>query len=113
LKKALKEKCGSNILIQGKVLLGKLDDISIGDNTQISERSRLRNVDIGNNVLIAPEVYVLHSGHGYSRMDIPMIEQGETFYPKTIIEDDVWIGARVLILPGEGLVKVLLLPPGL
>ena len=34
-----------------------------------------------------------------------MIEQGETFYPKTIIEDDVWIGARVLILPGRRIGK--------
>jgi maltose O-acetyltransferase len=101
LKKALKEKCGTNILIQGQVLFGKLDDVSIGNNTQISERARLRNVSIGNDVLIAPEVYVLHSGHGYNRTDITMLEQGETAYPKTIIEDDVWIGARAIIMPGR------------
>ena len=105
MKMILKEKCGSNILIQGKVLFGKFDDVSIGDNTQISERSRLRNVSIGNNVLIAPEVYVLHSGHCYERTDISMLEQGETFYPLTIIEDDVWIGARSIILPGRKIGK--------
>lgn len=99
IKRILNEKCGSNILIQGKVLFGKFNDVSIGNNTQISERSRLRNVSIGNNVLIAPEVYVLHSGHGYERKDITMLQQGETHYPKTIIEDDVWIGARVIIMP--------------
>jgi len=101
----LKENCGSDILIQGKVLFGKFDDVSIGDNTQISERSRLRNVSIGNNVLIAPEVYVLHSGHCYERTDISMLEQGETFYPLTIIEDDVWIGARSIILSGSHICK--------
>lgn len=101
IKRILNEKCGTNILIQGKVLFGKFDDVSIGNNTQISERSRLRNVDIGSNVLIAPEVYVLHSGHGYKRTDISMLEQGETYYAKTIIEDDVWLGARVIIMPGR------------
>nr|WP_142784468.1 acyltransferase [Changchengzhania lutea] len=105
IKKVLKEKCGSNILIQGKVLFGKFDDVSIGNNTQISERSRLRNVSIGNDVLIAPEVYVLHSGHVYDKIDLPIIEQGETFYPKTNIEDNVWIGARTIILPGRRIGK--------
>jgi maltose O-acetyltransferase len=101
LRKILGSNCGQNLLIQGQVLLGKVDDISIGDNTQISERSRLRNVSIGRDVLIAPEVYILHSGHAYESTIIPIINQGETFYPKTVIEDDVWIGARSIILPGR------------
>lgn len=101
IKKILKEKCGDNILIQNRILLGKFDDISIGNNTQIGERSRLRNVEIGNNVLIAPEVYVLHSGHYFDKLETPIIEQGESFFPKTIIEDNVWIGARAIILPGK------------
>ncbi|MDQ7799461.1 MAG: DapH/DapD/GlmU-related protein [Candidatus Edwardsbacteria bacterium] len=29
-----------------------------------------------------------------------MLEQGIRFYPQTVIEDDVWIGAQAIILPG-------------
>lgn len=100
-KRILKSNIGTNVKIQSGVLVGKFADIKIGSNVAINENSRLRNVDIGNYVLIAPEVYILHSGHGYSIKDIPMYDQGETHYAKTIIEDDVWIGARSLILPGR------------
>lgn len=104
-KRILGKACGKNLEIEAGVLLGKFDDVTIGNDVQINERSRLRNVDIGNSVMIAPEVYVLHSGHGYSRLDVPMRFQGETKYGKTIIEDDVWIGARAIILPGRRICK--------
>ena len=100
-KMILKEKCGTNLEIEAKVLLGKFDDISIGDNVQINEHSRLRNVQIGNDVMIAPEVYILHSGHYYAKSDVPMRFQGEKIYSRTIIENDVWIGARVIINAGK------------
>lgn len=101
----LGSQCGKGIKIQANVLFGKFDDVSIGDNSRINERSRIRNVIIGKNVLIAPEVYILHSGHGYGDRSIPMLEQGETTYDKTVMEDDVWIGARSIILPGRRIGK--------
>lgn len=97
----LKNQCGYNLEIEASVLVGKFDDIIIGNNVQINERSRLRNVSIGNDVMIAPEVYILHSGHAYASKEITMRFQGEKYYPQTIIEDDVWIGARAIINPGK------------
>ena len=32
--------------------------------------------------------------------DLNRVLQGVKFYPQTVIEDDVWVGARALILPG-------------
>lgn len=104
-KKILNDKCGNNLEIEANVLLGKFDDVSIGNNVQINERSRLRNVSIGNDVMIAPEVYILHSGHVFDDKEITMRFQGEKFYPKTIIEDDVWIGARAIINAGKKIGK--------
>lgn len=104
-KRILRTDCGRGLKIQSNVLFGKFDDVSIGDNSRINERSRIRNVIIGKNVLIAPEVYILHSGHAYGDRSIPMLEQGETSYAKTVIEDDVWIGARSIILPGRRIGK--------
>ncbi len=101
----LKKNCGVNLEIEGKVLLGKFDDIRIGSNVQINENSRLRNVIIGDSVMIAPEVYILHSGHNFEKTDLHMRFQGEKYYQKTIIEDDVWIGARTIINAGKKIGK--------
>lgn len=100
-----KRKCGINLELEGGVLLGDFEDVTIGDNVQINERSRLRNVEIGNDVMIAPEVFIVHIGHRHESTDTAMRWQGEMRFPKTIIEDDVWIGARALILPGRRISK--------
>ena len=104
--------CGENLEIESGVLLGRFDDVKIGRDVQINERSRLRNVEIGDGVMIAPEVYVLHSGHSHSRLDIPMRFQGETRYEKTVIADDVWVGARAIILPGRRIGKGAIIAAG-
>ncbi len=100
-KKILGARCGENLEIEGRVLLGRFTDVEIGRNVQINEECRLRNVKIGNDVMIAPQVYALHSGHNHSSLDVPMRWQGARHYPPTIIEDDVWIGARAMVMPGR------------
>ena len=103
--KILNQNIGKNVKIQSDILVGKFDDIKIGSNVALNEKCRLRNVDIGDYVLLAPEVYILHSGHNYQSKNIPIYSQGEKRYKKTIIEDDVWIGARSIILPGKKIGK--------
>ena len=104
-KKLLRDKCGYNVKIQENILLGDFSDVVFGNNLQINENCIIRNAVLGNNIMIAPEVYFLHDGHKYETTDIPMIDQGRTYYPPTIVEDDVWIGARVLIMPGKKIGK--------
>lgn len=36
----------------------------------------------------------------YCRMDLPIVEQEKSMTEKIIIDDDVWIGARVTLNPG-------------
>ena len=86
--------------IEARVLIGNGRDITIGNYCQINEECRLRNVVIGNYVMIAPQVIIPHSGHSYDRIDVPMRNQSPKYYPKTIIEDDVWIGSRAIIMHG-------------
>lgn len=94
------KKCGDRIVIESQVMVGNGRDIEIGDDVQINERTRLRNVKIGNFVMIAPEVMILNYGHQTVRTDIPMICQGVRFYPQTIVDSDVWVGARAIVMPG-------------
>ena len=49
---------------------------------------------------MGPEVLIMTSSHKFDRIDIPMCEQGDMSPKKVVIGSDVWIGARVIILPG-------------
>ncbi len=93
-------KLGSNVTIEPGVYVGAGQDIVLGDDVQINEGCRLRNVRMGNHIMVAPEVAILNLGHNTDRTDIPMISQGTRVYPPTVIDDDVWIGMRALIMPG-------------
>lgn len=56
-------------------------------------------VEIGRNCEIAPDVLILTQNHDYD--DGCMIPYGTEFHEKkVVIEDFVWIGQRVTILPG-------------
>lgn len=55
---------------------------------------------IGKYVMMGPECIIYTFNHETSRTDIPMCEQGFREEKEVVIGDDVWIGARVIILPG-------------
>lgn len=76
-------------------------DLEIGDFSGIGENSRIEsNVKIGKNVMMGPECYIYTRNHRFDNKEIPMIKQGFSERKPVIIEDDVWIGSRVTILPG-------------
>lgn len=55
------------------------------------------DVSIGNNVMIAPNVTITATGHPVH----PDLRRGGTQYSFPVtVEDDVWIGTGVIILPG-------------
>lgn len=76
-------------------------EVTIGDNSSLGIKCKAYGpVAIGNNVMMAPECVIMTSSHSFDRTDIPMVEQGVTEPRPVIIEDDVWIGTRAIILPG-------------
>lgn len=90
---------GKNINIQRGAEFSR--KLSIGDNSGVGIDCQLQGtVTIGNNVMMGPEVYIYTRNHAHDRVDIPMIEQGYEEERPVTIEDDVWIGSRVTILPG-------------
>lgn len=50
--------------------------------------------------MIGPSLMTFTASHIHSDTNIPMNIQGNTSKQEIIIEDDVWIGARVIIMPG-------------
>lgn len=91
---------GKNTKIQRSVYIGSGNNIVIGNNCQVNELVRLDNVNIGNNVMIARECIILGKMHESTDIHTPMNEQGIKDVKKTCIEDDVWLGLRVVVMPG-------------
>lgn len=93
--------CGKNVNIERKADFGKGTGIRIGDNSGLGVNCSVRGpLDMGANIMMGPDVCIMTSRHNTSRTDVPMCQQGHLPKQKVTICDDVWIGARVIILPG-------------
>jgi acetyltransferase-like isoleucine patch superfamily enzyme len=76
--------------------------LDIGDNTYIGLRSHINaigHMKIGSNVVIADGVYISDNLHGYEDVNTPVMEQPLVSAGPVVIEDDVWLGERVCVLP--------------
>jgi len=94
-------KCGKNVNVSKGARFGIGTKIQIGNNSSIGMNCKVPDdMIIGNDVMMGPNVIIFSSNHNFDRTDIPMISQGMRKYPPVVIEDDVWIGANVIVLPG-------------
>lgn len=81
-------------------------ELEIGNNSGLGRYCHVpSNIKIGNDVMMAPHVFVLDVNHAFEDIDRPMNKQGYVKSERTVIEDDVWIGMRVLIMPGKHIKK--------
>lgn len=95
------DSCGVDINVEAGADFGKGRGITIGDRSGIGIRARLgAPVRIGNDVMMGPDVLIFTRNHRFSRLDVPMIEQGSSEPKAVVIGNDVWIGERAIILPG-------------
>lgn len=83
--------------------------IIIGDNVSFSDFGHIgatHYIEIGNNVLFGSKCYITDHNHGIyddqniSHPNIPPVKRDLTNDQIVIIEDNVWIGDGVTILPG-------------
>lgn len=86
--------------IDSQVYLGDGRDVFIGSRCQINRGCRLNRVRIGDCVMIGPDVIVIGQLHRTSDTTRPMVDQGKYTKGLTVVEDDVWVGARAVIMPG-------------
>lgn len=96
-----------NLHISKNVEISPLNQINFGSNIYISKNCSITTssnnqskISIGNHVMIGHNTMIIGGNHNISRIDIPMMLQGEGKQGYIIIEDDVWIGAGVIILTG-------------
>jgi maltose O-acetyltransferase len=94
-------RCGSHVNIERGAYIGCGRGISIGDYSGIGINAWIGGgTTIGSHVMMGPDVMIFSRNHQSSRLDIPMSEQGVTHDNPVTIGDDVWIGARSILLPG-------------
>ena len=104
--KRIFKKAGNISTINKRVTFGSGRNIEMGDFSGIGARTHIpNNTIIGNNVILGRDCFVLARNHEFSRVDIPIVQQGFRPNVQTIIEDDCWIGLRCLLTPGRHIKK--------
>jgi maltose O-acetyltransferase len=72
----------------------------VGDNSELGSNCMIQSfTTIGSNVIMGPDVKIYTRNHNSSSNTIPIQLQGK-IQKKTVLGDDIWVGANVIILPG-------------
>lgn len=97
--KLMLRSCGKNVNIEHGALFSA--KASLGDHSGIGINARINGeCRIGSHVMMGTDVVIITRNHAFDRTDIPMMEQGFEEERPVTIGNDVWIGDRVIILPG-------------
>lgn len=104
--KRIFKKCGVGVNIERGAKFGNGRGVELGDYSGIGINAVIPNNSIiGKYVMMGPNVYIFSRNHEYSDTSIPMQKQGNTEHKGIVIEDDVWIGQNVMIMPGRTIKK--------
>ena len=97
--KLILQKCGKNVNIEkGAVFSSKIE---LGDNSGIGVNASISGKCImGKDVMMGAECIIYSWNHKVDDLSRPMRGQGFAEEKPVVIGDDVWIGGRVIILPG-------------
>jgi acetyltransferase-like isoleucine patch superfamily enzyme len=93
---------GRGVKIWRDVWVDDYRKLTIGDDVSIGKSAMLQcigGVSIGHRVMIAHGSQIISAGHHIPQPGEPMRTSGLEIAP-VVIEDDAWIGAGAIVLPG-------------
>ena len=94
--------CGRDVNVEHGAWFGSGRGIELGDRSDIGmDCLVIGPLRIGRDVMMGPRCTILASRHATGRVDLPMNQQGFLPDRAVVIEDDVWLGANVTVLPGR------------
>ena len=91
---------GENVWMEPPLTVARGKTVTIGNNCYFNANLILVDdykITIGNGVLVAPNVTIATTGHPVHPALRP---NGEMYSFPVVIEDNVWIGCNVAIMPG-------------
>lgn len=96
------QKLGSRTVIQAGLRITNPECVSIGSNCNLAQGVFITGgggVEVGDWVGFGPDVKIWSVNHRFEDADRPWLLQGWEKKPVKI-EDDVWLGAGVFVMPG-------------
>lgn len=94
--------CGDNVAIYQGCYFDNLQNMKVGNNVSFNQMCYIQGsgiLTIGSDVGIAHGVTIETESHGFSDASTCIGNQPMT-YAEVVIDNDVWIGAKVTILSG-------------
>lgn len=79
-----------------RIVLGR--DVHVGERCCLWAGDTTGRIVLGDKVLLAPEVFITASNYG-TAPGVPVMDQPKR-EADVVVGDDVWLGARVVVLPG-------------
>lgn len=100
--KRILKKTGLDLVVEQRAYIGNGSDIEVGNEVGFGRNFQCRNmrIKIGNNLMMGEDVLFQGGTHHFNNIEIPMGHQGSSTKTNLQIDDDVWIGARVIVLSG-------------
>ena len=99
--KRIAHTCGEGVIIKSKAYFGTGKYLKIGDRSQLGKNLKAEcDLVMGTDVVMGPDVVLMSSAHAFEATDIPVNLQGPLPRRPIVIGNDVWIGTRVIVLPG-------------
>ncbi|WP_419726365.1 acyltransferase [Terrisporobacter petrolearius] len=95
---------GENVQVRPYVTIVNGNNIHLGNNLVLRSGTQLHagkksKIIIGNNVLIAPDVFITVNNHNYTDINKPILQQGDS-EEDVVIKEGSWIGRGATILKG-------------
>ena len=93
--------CGSDVTVKDMCYIGNGDGLVVGDRSELSSHGRIgKNVTIGADVIMGPEIVIMISAHAFEDPKRRINQQGALPIRPVKIGNDVWLGTRVIVMPG-------------
>lgn len=93
---------GGKLNVEQGAYFGRGNDVRVGTSVGLGKNFTMHNciLTVEDDLMMGEEVMILGGGHHFDDLNKPMGMQGAKEKTKLYIASDVWIGSRVIILPG-------------
>ena len=100
--KNLFAKCGKKLNVEHGAYFGNGRDVEVGYEVGFGRNFQCRSIrlKVGDYLMMGEDVLFQGGKHNFDDINIPMGHQGSGGKTSLQIDDDVWIGARAIILAG-------------